>query len=153
MIYCGIDVGRNGGIACVNHAGELLCYSRIGQLEKTLATFNELLKNVDEIIYEELHAIYGCSSTSTFELGRSVGWVDMWCACNHKKYTCVLPRVWQAKMFVEADKVYELKKNKLKLHTKKTARNACVRTCALDQAHDGINDAVLLAFYLKSCRA
>lgn len=155
--YVGIDVGVNGGIAILDGDRKLQLYSipKIG----THVDYRELyfiirhINNVEYVVIEDIHAIFGASAKSTFNFGYIAGMLlGIVISCEYK-FELVQPKEWQKEIWTNADKV--IKSNK-RVDAKATSLLAAKRlfpgekflaTNISRAPHDGLVDSALLAEY------
>ena len=157
MNILGCDPGINGGFAYVSDGEiiETLRTPKIGnELDiKSIANFIDKY-DVDLVVVEDVHAIYGSSATSTFNFGRNLGIIEGVIVGLGLPYEKVTPKVWQKKSWKGVEKVKKAKGNGT--DTKATSLKAFMSiypedfyltlpTTRCSVAHDGIVDAVLIA--------
>lgn len=137
-LYLGIDPGSVGCLACQcdgKWEWYFLCEMDYRQLAET---FRKLRQNYDQIacVMEDVKAVHGSSSTSTFSFGENKGMLLGMLNAFNIPYTLVSPRVWQAECWIAADKEYTTKivkdkngmyQNKKSVNTKPTSINAAKR--------------------------
>jgi len=163
-IYIGIDVGKLGGIAIINEAGEVLelhAMPLIGK-EYDIHKIADILRGRDidscKVVIEDVHSIYGTSAKSNFEFGRGRGILEgIVCALN-MRHTMVKPKTWQKEMTDGIPKQFKMSKGKKVNDTKAIALLACRRLfpnqdlrknerCRVPS--DGIIDGLLMAEYCR----
>ena len=153
-IVIGIDPGAKG-FACVYHA-RLNDFTFIA-LENT-SHLKAMLRSVSSVdvvaCVENVSALKGASSTTTFSFGYNVGWVHGLLDAYEIPTVNVTPHKWQREMWEAGDKVTI----DGKLHTKKTSERAARRLHpALDfrkndkctKADDNKVDAALICDYAR----
>jgi hypothetical protein len=163
MVILGIDPGKDGGFAILED----------GIVIKTMATPNIKDKNnngivdclkvseflsentIDEIIIEDVHAIFGSSAKTTFNFGRNVGMVESLILAYGYGLVKIKPKDWQLRPW---RKVPIIKDSKGKKDNKARSLKALqiiypnldykmlLRTPRCKVAHDGIVDAILIAY-------
>jgi hypothetical protein len=166
MLFLGIDQGKKGGYCFLNENAEIV---EIGPLPMNTATDSLdsgklceiLVQYIDEDIHasaEDLQAIFGVSSSSTFSFGYEIGKVKTILEILEIPLSEIKPLMWQTHMFALAgiEQIYQKEKTKtgkLKRDTKAMAFEACkVLYPNLDPKHmlktkDGVRDALLIARY------
>lgn len=109
-VFIGIDIGKDGGIAVIDHNGKL--YStrpmpKIGdeldihKLNEYFLGFKTYLDQEEwyeynlHIIFENLHSIFGSSAKSNFVFGQMNMAIEALCVAYSYKYLKVNPRDWQ----------------------------------------------------------
>jgi len=124
-------------------------------------------------VIEDVHSIFGTSSKSNFQFGRSLGNIEMLPVVFGKPLIKVAPKTWQRVAWqgipvVKNPKVVKASKNKdgtlkpertlMKTDTKATSLNAARRLFPKESfldspqssvAHDGVVDAALIAYWAK----
>lgn len=165
MQYIGIDPGKTGGIAVIEDK-KLVDYIPVPTVGKDLNIdfLVKYLKGRDAFcILEDVHSIYGTSAKSNFQFGRVLGVLEGVISASDIPYVKVSPKEWQKVSWkgVEPVKINTGKKTsqgnpKYKIDTKSTSLMAAKRlfpgeefcqSAKSSKPHDGIVDAVLIAFY------
>lgn len=161
------DVGANGGF-CLMSDSKILIKEAMPkhpvtgnidwfEVERILATMkSETRYKSVKVIIEKVHAMPGNAAKSmhTFALGigRLVSLLELWFGTEVKEVT---PRKWQKWIFEQAN-IKDIKDGKGKRETKKMAIEACTnlfrgedfrKSDRAKKPHDGICDAVLIAYY------
>lgn len=169
MIYVGIDVGGDGGIAAVDREGSVVFKSGIPRIKGDnvidylgiVDIFEEVLDLGDRMgvraVIEDVHSLFGMSAGSNFNFGHIKGFKEGVLKTLGIQYELVPPKMWQKVMWEEGDVV--LKENKRTKDTKATSLNAAIRlwpnedfrkTSRSKVPHDGIIDAALMAEYCRT---
>lgn len=174
--FIGFDVGKNGGIAVLDHKNNVLLKSmpKIGK-EIDLIGVRDFLLSFDSeakisCVIEDVHSIFGSGATSNFQFGRALGVLEMAVVMLNFSFTKVAPKKWQKEMWegVQPVLINTGKTNKkdgsikYKVDTKATSLIACKRlfpnidlrntnrkTDRSKKEHDGIVDALLMAEYCR----
>lgn len=155
-IVIGIDVGKSGGVAKI-YPDNSLEYFRMPMIgsEYDIQGLKEILtpKEGEEIVHvgiEHVHAIQqraGASSNFSFGMGKGI-LMGLTEGLGHR-YTLVNPRTWQK---IAWEGVTRQKDNK---HTSLLAAKrlfpgySFLATPKSRKPHDGIVDAILIAYYCK----
>lgn len=169
ILYIAADPGKDGAIACIDQDSKLI--SRIStpriansgpvDLTKEYIFCRDTIveNNPDRVVFviEDVHALYGVSTSSTASLMENKGQLhglflslcmafpDISCSVKF-----IAPKTWQKTVWTHADKVMEASK----VNTKKTSLACAKRLWPNDTfvknercktAHDGIVDAMLIA--------
>ncbi len=163
-MYLGIDYGAKGACAGIDQDG------RIIEILRMPATMDQLYAwvytyfydyDTEVIVYgEELSAIFGSSSKSTFNFGKNIGRALGVFECLHMHIHEIAPRTWQKFIFSdnqvpEMEIKYKTRRGqwKMKRSTKEmalvAARNLWGDEIEQYSAHDGIIDALLIAEYAR----
>lgn len=147
-IYCGIDPGKNGGIAVIQdqliftYATPTLKVKNKQQYD--IDGMKQLLSDVDFITIEKQQAMPGQGVTSMFSIGYGYG---LWLGLAKSLDVPILevrPQQWKKKYSLDKDKNACILKAKMlypEVNLKRSER------CKKD--HDGIAEALLLADYGK----
>jgi len=161
--YCGIDVGKTGGISILNNKDENVTLFKIPLIgnEVDLKELRNILTTYPLTItaIENVHSIMGSSSKANFQFGRVFGMLESMVSTLDLKYILVNPKEWQktAWMGVPVQK----KQGKNGNDTKATSLLAVKRlfpkesflaTSRSSVPHDGLIDATLIAYWLKNHR-
>lgn len=168
MRVIGIDPGANGAIFVLDNGrpGECFIVPKIGNMFDILGLVHILrsLITLDCHVYiEDVHAVFGSAAGATFSFGETVGAIKASVIALGFRYTLVQPKKWQAVSFAgvpEIRKPDTIDKNgkpkKGRVDTKAMALIASKRLFpAVDtrasvrckNSHDGIVDALLIAYY------
>lgn len=148
-VFCGIDVGKSGAIAIIDHSGKVTFISTMPKIGdqtdvRGLHRILGLLKSEtyigagndhqDEVhvVFENLHSIFGSGAKANFEFGKSNGFVEMAVVSYGYKYLKCNPKEWQKLCWQGiTPKLYWTKdkndKPKEKIDTKATSSLACNR--------------------------
>lgn len=162
MRYIGIDVGKSGGIACIDDSGELTLYKipLIGKevdLNAMFSLLSVLTAYGSHIVcMEDVTPIQGSSSGSNFVFGENKGHIEGLLVGMSASYQKVAPKTWQ-KACWEGVKVQKKSCGK-KNDTKATSLIAAKRLFPTESflaterssvPHDGLVDAALIAKYAQ----
>lgn len=173
----GIDVGKKGGIVAIYPDNRIkfqktpLVANEIDLVELKEAIVNYIVDDGNGdgevlIAVEAVQNIFGSSSKSNFQFGRSLGLVEGLVAGLELPFLKIHPKKWQKHCFEGIPAVYVPGKEKTtkkgevikKLDTKAMALLAARRMYpnvsfkATDRSkidHDGIVDALLIARYIR----
>lgn len=168
-IRIGIDVGKSGGIAVfVDDKLDLLEITpNIGDridlhsIAYILNSYNNEPNTDFHVVIEDVHALFGSSSKSTFNFGWSLGILEGIISTLSIPYTKVAPKEWQKEIWMGIRPVYKLSKeesSRKSIDTKATSLLAAQRlfpnvdfrkSDRAKKAHDGIVDSLLLAEYCR----
>lgn len=164
-IFCGIDVGRAGGIALVDSAGRLVDVYEMPLTHDEETDAWELFKIISSIkadsvhiIFERLNSFFGMSQAGIIGVSREGGIVYAVSQISRHPFTKVSPKKWQNFIFANEKQIFKQEKGKAKLDTKKMAANVFTKnfpdyekfkvvTKRTGNLRDGIVDAALLAQY------
>lgn len=165
-MVCGIDPGKQGGFAVLDENSKILRLEVMPDSVGGLCFLvNDLVMNFPSIIFviEDIHSIFGVSKGSMFTMGRGVGNLEASVICNGGGLCHVTPKKWQSAIWKPEDIVLKDPSAKRKIKdTKATSMNAVKRlypnvdfrygdnekkTGKRVRDHDGLIDAVLIAFY------
>ena len=157
----GIDPGINGGIAILDGALVQLFEMPVfetkirGKVQRHIDTrgVRKILWNHRgaRLFLEEIHSIFGTNASSNFKMGQNLGMLQGLLDMLWDNYELVAPKIWQAEVWEESDKI---KKPNGRVETKKTSANAAVRILGSEKLfippgkrslHDGLVDAYLIA--------
>jgi hypothetical protein len=152
MVIFAIDPGKSGGYAIL---GEKLEYGKMpispdGEID--VRVIESLLKkhNPDLILLEKVHSIFGTSAKSNFSFGFGNGAIYATCLLQNKQFIMVEPKKWQAVAWQGINKVKDPKKNSLAAAHRLFPEERFLATERSSVAHDGIVDAVLIAYWGKN---
>lgn len=169
ILYIAADPGKDGAIVCIDQDSKLI--SRIATPRIAISGPVDLTKeyvfcrdtivenNPDRVVFviEDVHALYGVSTSSTASLMENKGQLhglflslcmafpDINCSVHF-----IAPKTWQKLVWTHYDKVMEASK----VNTKRTSLACAKRLWPNDTfvknercktAHDGIVDAMLIA--------
>lgn len=168
-IYCGIDVGKNGGLVLLDSDMKIVKKTKTPMIgtEYDIKNIKKFLQNKDifHVGIENVHAIQGpTGNSSNFSFGFGKGMLVGLVEGLEIPYTLVHPKTWQKVAWEGVTKQIKLgkvnkrtKKRSKKVDTKKTSLIASKRlfpdesflaTSRSRTPHDGIVDAALIAYYL-----
>ncbi len=172
MNIIGIDPGKTGGIVSINDNNTIKYHfiPKIGNevdVRKLNDIFNLYNPKEWKVVIENIHALFGVSSASTFALGHICGLLEGYIVSHEFSFIKVNPKLWQKEMFEgipEKRKTGKVnsktgKITKGRIDTKKMAELAYMRLFPnidlyLTEAgnksknvHDGLVDAILLSEY------
>lgn len=133
--YIGIDVGAQGFISVMHPSGELEFLAlKDTSPHRWSIFFQQLYEKYDGDVVccmEEIHAIFGSSAKATFSFGEVNGMLKGLLISNHIPFHLVQPKNWQKEIWINDDRVYDLKPSKnesgktiKKINNKKTSFNA-----------------------------
>lgn len=175
-LYCGIDIGRQGGIAFVNTQGKLVAAYKMpltasGETDalKLATILAKTRKKFDAdifVIYEKLNSFFGLRQNAIVGVSREAGIVQAVVQIVKMPYDKVAPKKWQNYLFkgekiqFKLVKVKGKKKPEKKIDTKKMSEVKFVKifpnykdfpviTKSTGTLRDGIVDAGNLAYYGK----
>lgn len=164
MRILGIDPGKDGGFAILED----------GIVIKTLATPNikdvnnngvvdcvkvsEFIREnaVDKVVIEDVHAIFGTGAKTTFNFGRNVGMVEALILAYGYELIKIKPKEWQLKPWRSVPIIKDSKGKKdnkarslkaLQIIFPNLDYKVLLRTPRCKVAHDGIVDAILIAYH------
>lgn len=162
MKFVGIDPGKEGGISCLDDDGTLTLHTipKIGD-EVDVNALNEIIEqyvgNSNHIFaLEDVKPFPGTSAMSMGKLMEIKGIKRGILIANKATYVMVPPKTWQK---VAWSGVPNMKKSNMKNDTKGMSLVAASRifpnekflaTSRSRVPHDGLVDAALMSFYLKS---
>jgi hypothetical protein len=170
-LFAGIDIGANGGIALINEDCKLICTYQIPKIggRVSLHDLYEIINSFSvkapfiKVVIEDLHSIFQVGAKSNWQFGWINGVTETAIVAAGLSYDKIAPKEWQKLcwMGVSPVKINTGKKTakgeiKYKIDTKATSLLAAKRLfpqasfVASERAkkdHDGIVDAVLLAYY------
>lgn len=166
--YIGIDIGSHGAIAVRNSANNETIIHVMPVIAKVLDTnkLSTILSKYQDkdchVVFEDLHALYKASASSTFSFGFSCGAVEALVSAYNLPYTKVRAVDWQKSMFTGIRQIKKVASNKkgFKVDTKAMALISCKRlfpglrlvapeSTRATKPHDGIVDAILQSEYCK----
>lgn len=171
--YAGIDPGKNGAIVLIKSDNTIIAEKTplLGK-EYNILEFKNIIKKLKDdypdihFIVEHVHAIFGVAAGATFEFGYGCGLIEGILVSLGISYTKVQPKEWQKLAFKgtaeirKPDKVNKNGKTVIgRLDTKPMALLSAQRlfpdvnlkaTDRSTKAHEGIVDALLLAYYGKT---
>lgn len=145
MMYLGIDPGKNGGIAYINHLNDVIVtpYSDID-----LITLCKAMNSSPVVQYvcclEQVHAFPGQSAQSQFNFGESFGFIRGVLESFNIPYQQVSPMRWKKEFGLTSDKQLSIDVCK-RLFPSVSLR--ATERCKKD--HDGMAEALLMAEYAK----
>lgn len=160
----GIDVGSKGFISLMTSYN--IRYFAISDNDKYQLSniFAEIKKDYPNVVcaMEEIHAIHNSSAKATFSFGEINGLLKGLLIANKIPYHLVAPKTWQAEMWDNKDKVYEIKQtskgSKKSVNTKQTSFNTAKRlfpeedlrrTPKCSKLDDNKCDSLLIAEYAR----
>lgn len=162
-LIVGVDPGKKGGVAVYNIETKEISFIQMpinknGRVDiKELVSFLSPIKeNILCVYVEKVTSFKGESNFTGFNFGASVGALMASFDFLNIPFDEVLPRIWQGTMWTGIDKIFKQVKSKLKHDTKATSLKAAQRlfpectflaTPRSKVPHDGIVDAVLIAYY------
>jgi len=175
-LICGIDPGKNGGIAFYDtDSKEISLYEipKVGN-QVNMRQLTEIFDTAwdyehSHFIMEEVHAIFGSSAKSTFNFGWIFGLLEGIIVGNEHAYSMVKPKDWQ-KVIFEGIPIIRKPSKKMRGKDKKTGKmktktvqgSPDTKKMAIlavqrlfphldiakkKKPHDGLVDALLLAEY------
>ncbi len=142
MLYVGIDVGKNGGIAILFEDCQpaVYPYSDDGFVE-----IMEDIKDEDvRICVEEVHAMPKQGVVSMFKFGKSAGFIEGVLKAFKIPYQLIRPQIWKKEFNLNSDKQASIDVCK-KLYPKANL----LATPRCRKEHDGMAEALLMATYAK----
>lgn len=157
-LYCGIDIGKHGGMSYLDESGVLLHYCNFPRVKgnsdyegydvEALGRLFDMYKDkysVKEVLYcmEKIWAIPGYRIQTAFSLGIQLGILRMLLRGRNKCY--VYPRQWQGHYW---EKLEEGETSKTM--SKKVCEN--LYGVGDDLVSDGITDSILIARYVYDIR-
>lgn len=168
--FCGIDPGKDGGIAFISADGKKVKYYGVPRIRNKAVDEPELTKilrlvkkRANHCVIEDVHSVFGSSAKSNFEFGDICGFLRSALVLMGVPFTKVQPKKWQAEMFEGVAMIKKQKRGnkRLSTDTKAMAEIAAKRLFPKEEflhhqagsraykAHDGVVDAVLLAEYCR----
>ena len=155
MFWIGIDPGLHGGIAVLDDelkVFELMVMPTIGK-ELDYGELRALIDGYGSGVWfiEQVHALHRAGTTSAFNFGRMLEGLKAAVAICGCRYQLLAPRDWQKIAWQGVSKV----KRGKRVDTKATSLNAvkrlfpnvsCVPTERSKKPHDGMVDALLIAY-------
>lgn len=152
-LFVGVDPGKDGGIAVLDEAGQVLRLEAIPLVgnEYDLVAIRVLLNRIAQGTIPRLTveksqpmppSVPG-GSLANFQRGVSRGWEWMAVALC-LPYELVAPRTWQAAMFAGLPEM-ETKARSVLACQRLFPGVSLLRTAKCSKAHDGMADALLLA--------
>ena len=168
-IYCGIDVGKAGGLAFLYEDGKLDVH------KIPLIADNISITDVNQIIeeyiidsdghlicaVEDVHSIFGSSAKSNFQFGRSLGIIEGLVSARRLQWIKVAPKEWQKVSWQGIpivrkpsdrpgkDGPIDTKAVSLLASKRLFPNESFIPTPRSKKPHDGLIDAALIAYYLK----
>lgn len=162
--FVGIDVGGDGAVVGINHRGQLDFMSAVPKT-KNKVDYKQLKRTIEDacatgdvmVAMEDNQNIRGSSSKSNFGFGINKGF--KYCCVIDQRHEMVHPRKWQGVIWTNHDKIYKSKltpTGRKSVDTKATSLVAAKRlfpeqtflkSTRSSKPHDGIVDAVLIAYY------
>lgn len=152
MTFTGIDIGADGGIAVID--GNKLYYRKLGDVLQWTGFMRNFATKDTIVAIEDLHSIYGASAKSNFNFGVNNGIVIGALQSFGYNYFKVPPKSWQKLAWQGIEPVH----SDGRVNTKATSFVAAktlypnekfLATPRSTTPHNGIVDAVLLAYYAK----
>jgi len=145
MVYIGIDPGKSGGIAYINH---------LGQVTVTPYDDAELVvlckaMNASPVVQcvcclEQVHAFPGQSAQSQFNFGQSFGYIRGVMEGFNVPYQMISPQKWKKEFGLNSDKQLSIDVCKrLFPNVSLLASSRCRKD------HDGMAEALLMAEYAR----
>ena len=170
MNVIGIDPGKKGALVCLDNYGVRYLHAMpIEGNEIDWLLVADIIQEVeaDDIILEEVHAMYGSSAGATFAFGGAYHGIIAICAGLGRKPLLVQPKAWQRVVYEGIPEIrkpdIEIKKGKRKGQTTRGRRDTKAMSLLAAQKlfpdanllansrckvpHDGIVDALLIAEY------
>lgn len=172
-VYVGIDPGKDGAICNIINGdvnwhvipliGKVV---DISQLAKDLTLYKRDDYDVT-VVLEDVHALFNVSANNTFQLGHVVGLIEGVLAALQLPYIKVAPKKWQALVFqgVPLQTKPSTTGKSVVNDTKAMALIAVSRLfpeidksrferpgTRTNKIHDGIVDAVCMAYYCRHMR-
>ena len=140
MIYIGVDVGANGGIAVLpDNENDIETYVYTDMKLRELAG---KYKDNCKVTVEKVHSMPSQGVASTFSFGRAYGYILGVLEANGINYTLVDPRLWKGYFGVTADKQTSIQMCRKLFPDVNLKRTDRCRTY-----HDGKAEALLIALY------
>lgn len=145
MVWIGIDPGKSGGIAYINHLGQatVTVYS-----DDSLITLCRAM-NASPIpqsicCLEQVHAFPGQSAQSQFNFGESFGYIRGVLETLKVPYQMISPQKWKKEFGLNSDKQLSIEV------CKRLFPDVCLlATPRCTKAHDGMAEALLMAEYAR----
>ena len=147
MKVCGIDPGKNGGIAIIEN-GKLLCHYAM-PTDNDGVDFNKiawlLKKELPNFVYIELvHAMPKNGAVSMFNFGFSTGGLHGVARALDLVVKTVQPRKWQKTLMGDAK---HEKEDTIRFVQEKYPEVNLLATKRSKKPHDGMADAIGIAYY------
>lgn len=156
--YIGVDIGKKGAIVGINDNLEVLFKYVMPLTKQKEIDLPELLKIFTDIAtsyracivaVEDVHSIFGSSAKSNFQFGRSLGIIEGFVGAKEFSYLKVPPKTWQKIAHVGIPKSEDKKAMSLSAAKRLFPKVDFTATKRSTVPHDGIVDALLIAYYLK----
>lgn len=164
MYYAGIDPGADGAVVIISDVN-LIAVHRIKHDDDNCSTICKLFRLYDKsnlaVGMEDLKALYGVRSDSTFSLGWACGFWNGVCDAYGLPIYRVAPKDWQA-MISHPPKRPNLprgtplkdRRNIMRLHKMSIKQASVDAACKLfphaNIMHDGVADAVCIAAWMRA---
>ena len=140
MIYLGIDIGKEGGIAILD--GDMHIAARFNkELYRTVITTAG--KGQAACVIEKVGSRPQQGVRSMFSFGEKYGWIQGVLDANGVPYAAVTPQTWKKALGVTADKQTSIDRCKELF----PEVNLVPHGCRVEQ--DGMAEALLLAYYAR----
>lgn len=158
--YVGIDPGINGGLACLDHAGNIrkitvMPVIKVGTKNKLdsryiIAWFKKCFteEEIRIVAIEEQRPMHKQGLTSTFSIGRGYGILEGIVAALDLPYEIIRPVDWQREMFRGFPKG-KTKDLSVRVAQQLYPKQNFKRSSRCTNIHDGMTDAVLISEYIR----
>lgn len=140
MVYIGIDPGKKGGYAAIKDG---VAETHLWDNE----AFIEWLKQIDDqciVCLEHVHAFPGDTGKSSFNFGKSAGFIEGVLSALGKPYQLVDPRRWKNSFALDSDKAKSIEVCKHLFPGVSLLPN---ERCKVSS--DGMAEALLMAEYAR----
>lgn len=170
-IYCGVDVGKNGGIAIIYPDGSIETYvtpttGSASSKEINKQAIKDLFERMMDgylvtVVLEDVHSIFGVGAKSNFQFGRALGILEGMMEAMNLPYVKVTPKTWQKVCFegvpmmkkagapAEGRGGTDTKAMALVAAQRLYPKHDLRKSAQAEKAHNGIVDALLMAHYCK----
>ena len=174
--YLGFDVGKNGAICGITESGEITLNTiPLTNNEISLKGICDILKIYSDeydivAAVEDVHSIFNAAAKANFQFGRALGILEGFIGAMEFPFIKIAPKGWQKVCHVGIPTVYLPPTNEQILKTKPGEtpkgsvdtkamsllaaerlfpKTSFLATSRSKKPHDGLVDALLIAYYLK----
>ena len=147
MIYVGIDPGKSGGYAVIhNDTYVTYPYDDKGFIEKMIDVHNDrpFLDEEVRVCLEKVHAMPQQGVVSTFNFGKSFGFLEGVLQTLDLPYQLVTPQQWKKEFSLSGSKELSIE-----VCRKLFPSVNLLATARCRKPHDGMAEALLMAEYAR----
>lgn len=151
-LWIGIDPGKTGAICVLSEDGSTQFFNNSSSIANIVTELTTLNKNhkIRMCMIEDVHAVFGSSSKSTFNFGFGVGFLHGVFQTLGLPLDSVQPKVWQKHIGVKGTvKGKEIKLAVADIVSKQNPQSTQQLYTERGRLIDGRSDALALAIYAR----